>query len=53
MMVLGLFITFNTGAVVALIGGMMIAVGIIGIIGDAMFIKQVDKVVEVLTNRKK
>lgn len=52
MLVLGLFITFNTGAVVALIGGMMIVVGIIGIIGDAMFIKQVDKVVETLTNRK-
>lgn len=51
MMVLGLFITFNNGAVVALIGGMMIAVGIIGIVGDAMFIRQVDKVVEALTNR--
>ena len=51
MMVLGLFITFNNGAVVALVGGMMIAVGIIGIIGDAMFIRQVDKVVETLTNR--
>ncbi len=49
MLVLGIFVTFNTGAVVALIGGMMVVTGIIGIIGDAMFIKHVNIVIEKLT----
>lgn len=49
MLALGLFITFNTGAVVQLVGGVMIATGIIGIIGDAMFIQQVNTVVEKIT----
>ncbi len=49
MLVLGIFITFNTGAVVALIGGMMVATGVIGIIGDAMIIKQINYIVEKLT----
>ena len=49
MLVLGILITFNTGAVVALIGGMMVATGVIGIIGDAMIIKQINYIVEKLT----
>lgn len=49
MLVLGIFITFNTGAVVALIGGIMIATGIIGIIGDFVFIKHINKVISKLT----
>lgn len=49
MLALGLFVTFNDGAVVQLIGGMMIATGIIGIIGDAMFIQQVNTIVEKIT----
>ena len=49
MLVLGIFVTFNTGAVVALIGGMMVVTGIIGIIGDVMFIKHVNIVIEKLT----
>lgn len=49
MLVLGVFITFNTGAVVALVGGIMILTGIIGIIGDAMFIQHVNLVIEKLT----
>lgn len=49
MLALGIFVTFNTGAVVQLIGWMMIITGIIGIIGDAMFIQQVNTVVEKLT----
>ena len=49
MLALGLFVTFNTGAVVQLVGGVMIATGIIGIIGDAMFIQQVNTVVEKIT----
>ena len=49
MLALGLFVTFNTGAVVQLVGGVMIATGIIGIIGDTMFIQQVNTVVEKIT----
>lgn len=49
MLVLGIFVTFNTGAVVALIGAMMVVTGIIGIIGDVMFIKHVNIVIEKLT----
>lgn len=46
MMVLGIFITFSSGAVVTLIGWMMVATGIIGIIGDIMFIQHVNTVVD-------
>ena len=49
MLVLGLFVIFNTGAIVQLVGWMMIITGIIGIIGDAMFIQQINTVVEKLT----
>ena len=49
MLVLGIFVTFNTGAVVALIGGLMVATGIIGIIGDVMFIQHINMVIEKLT----
>ena len=49
MLVLGIFITFNTGAVVALIGGLMVVTGIIGIIGDAVFIKHINLIIEKLT----
>ena len=48
MLVLGIFITFNSGAVVSLIGGIMIVIGIIGIIGDVMFMKHVNTVVDYL-----
>ncbi|MBR3115798.1 DUF308 domain-containing protein [Candidatus Saccharibacteria bacterium] len=49
MLVIGVFITFNTGAVVTLIGWMMILTGVIGIVGDAMFIQHVNSLVEQLT----
>ena len=49
MMFLGIFITFNTGAVVTLIGWLMVVTGIIGIIGDFMFIQHVNAVVDKLT----
>ena len=51
MLVLGIFITFNKGAVAALIGWFMIATGIVGIISDAMFISNVNKVTENLTKK--
>ena len=53
MLIFGIFITFYSGAVVTLIGWTMILVGIIGIIGDIMFIKHVNKVVEFITGSKK
>lgn len=49
MLVLGIFVTFNSGAIVALIGGIMVITGIIGIVGDAMFIQQINTVIEKLT----
>ncbi|MBQ3433057.1 DUF308 domain-containing protein [Candidatus Saccharibacteria bacterium] len=46
---IGIFITFNSGAVITLIGWMMILTGIIGIVGDVMFIQHVNNLVEKLT----
>lgn len=49
MLVIGIFITFNTGAVITLIGCMMILTGILGIIGDVLFIQHLNNLVEQLT----
>lgn len=49
MLVLGIFITFFEGAVVVLVGWTMIVTGIIGIIGDIMFIQHVNAVIDKLT----
>ena len=49
MLVLGIFVTFFEGAVITLIGWMMILTGIIGIIGDAMFIQYVNTITDKLT----
>lgn len=46
-LILGIFVTFND--VTTVIGWMMIISGIIGIIGDTLFIQQVNNVVEKLT----
>ena len=51
MLVLGIFITFNAGAVVVLVGWLMILTGIIGIIGDIVFIQHVNAVVSKLTSK--
>lgn len=50
MLVLGVFITFNTGAVTILIGWMMVIDGFVAIVGDIMFIQQVNAVTEKITN---
>ncbi|MBQ3440802.1 DUF308 domain-containing protein [Candidatus Saccharibacteria bacterium] len=52
MLVLGIFVTFNSGAVVTLIGWIMIVTGIIGIVGDAVFISHVNTVVDAVTGEK-
>ena len=49
MLVLGLFVVFNTGAIFQLLGWIMVAAGIVGIVGDIMFIQQINTVVEKLT----
>lgn len=49
MLVIGVFITFNTGAVITLIGWMMVLTGVVGIVGDVMFIQHVNSLVEQLT----
>ena len=46
-LVLGIFVTFNDTA--AVIGWAMVIAGCVGIVGDVMFIQQVDRVIEVLT----
>ncbi len=51
MLILGVFVTFYQGAVVTLIGWMMILTGVIGIVGDAMFIQYVNKVADFVTKQ--
>ena len=46
MLVVGVFITFFTGAVVALIGWTMVVTGVIGIVGDVMFIQYVNAIID-------
>lgn len=49
MLALGVFITFNAGAVTQLIGGIMIAIGFVGIVGDIMFIQHVNQIIDKVT----
>lgn len=51
MLVLGVFVTFYNGAVLTLIGWMMILAGIIGILGDIMFVQHVNNIVEILNKK--
>lgn len=53
MLVLGVFVTFYNGAVVTLVGWMMILVGVFGIVGDVMFIQYVNKISEAITAKLK
>ena len=46
-MVLGIFVVFND--VMVVIGWMMIAAGIIGIVGDVLFMQQIDNLISKLT----
>ncbi len=51
MLVLGVFVTFNEGAVIILIGWMMVLTGLVGIIGDVMFIQHVNQIADTLTGK--
>lgn len=48
MLVVGIFITFYEGAIITLIGWMMILTGVIGIVGDIMFIQHVNTITDTL-----
>lgn len=49
MLILGVFITFYNGAVVTLIGWIMVLSGVIGIVGDIMFIQHVNTITAKIT----
>ena len=51
MLIVGVFVTFYSGAVVTLIGWMMILAGLIGIVGDVMFIQYLNIIVEKLIGK--
>lgn len=51
MLVVGIFVTFNAGAVIQLIGWMMIITGIFGIVGDVVFIQHINTVTDTLTSK--
>lgn len=51
MLVIGIFVTFNSGAVITLVGWMMIISGIIGVVGDTVFIQYVNKVVDAFAGK--
>lgn len=53
MLVLGVFITFNEDAVVVLVGWVMIITGLIGIVGDVMFIQHINAIINKLTGKSK
>ena len=49
MLLIGLFITFNTGAVAALVGWMMILCGMISLVGNVVFMQHVNAIIEKIT----
>lgn len=51
MLLVGVFVTFNSGAVVILVGWMMIVASIIGIVSDVTFIQYVGKVTDIITGK--
>lgn len=53
MLLIGIFITFNTGAVVTLIGWMMIVTGVIGIFEDVIFVQYVSDLAKKITGDEK
>ncbi|MBR3229124.1 DUF308 domain-containing protein [Candidatus Saccharibacteria bacterium] len=51
MLVVGVFVVFYSGAVATLIGWMMILAGIIGIIGDVMFVQYINIIMDKLIGK--
>ncbi len=48
MLLVGIFVTFNTGAGTVLVGWMMILAGIAGIVGGTMFIQHVNQLIDTI-----
>ncbi len=53
MLAVGIFVTFNAGAVIQLIGWMMILTGIFGIVGDILFVQYTNTIASVITGKTK
>ena len=53
MLVLGIFVTFNAGAVVALVGAMLVITGVVGLVGDVMFIQHLNTLIDRFTGKEK
>lgn len=51
MFIIGVFVTFGSGGAVPLMGWMMILSGVISIVGDVIFIKYVNEIVDKLTGK--
>lgn len=51
MLVLGIFVTFNAGAVVALVGALLVITGTVGLVGDVMFIKHLNSLIDKFTGK--
>lgn len=50
-LLLGIFVTFYSGAAAVLVGWMMILAGIISIVGDVMFIQNVNTISDAITGK--
>jgi len=53
MLVLGIFVTFNAGAVVALVGALLVITSTVGLVGDVMFIKHLNALIDRFTGKDK
>ncbi len=52
MLVIGIIVTFTTGGAIALAGWLMVVTGVIGIVGDVIFIQHVNVLIDKLTGKK-
>ena len=48
MLAAGIFVLFNTTLIIQVVGGLMILAGVVGVIGDIVFVSQVDSVAKSL-----
>ena len=53
MLVMGIFVTFYSGAIMQLFGWMMVLTGLVGIVGDVVFIKHVNIIIDKITGQAK
>ena len=51
MLVLGVFITFSGNGLFNIIGWLMVLAGVIGIVGDVMFIQYIEKIAATIINK--